>query len=151
MLYLYLYFSATQGLPWVQEQGMDTCTTVQTRRKKHFWDTKRKILPRVICDSCFNHIMNCNTPVYESLSYHQHPSQMFTWVISLKRSIMLPCTGTCTREGKYANRWLDGAGDKCPSSMRVKCLNAMERGSGGHGKGGCILLKLLHLKFSALW
>lgn len=67
-------FSATQPLPWVQEQGTDTCTTVQTWRRKHFWDAKRKILPRVICDSCFNLIMNCNTPVCESLSYRQRPS-----------------------------------------------------------------------------
>lgn len=63
---------------------------------------------------------------------------------------MLLFTGTYTRESKNTNRWLDGAGDKCPSFMKVKCLNAMERGSGGHGKGGCILLRLLYIKFSAL-
>lgn len=141
-------FSATQGLPWVQEQGTDICTTFW--RQKHFWDTKCKILSRVICASCFNHTVNCNTLVYESLSYHQHPSEMFTRVISLKWSIMLPFTRTCTREGKYSNRWLDGAGDKCPSLMKVKRLNAMERAGGGHGKSGCILLRLLYVNFSAL-
>lgn len=63
---------------------------------------------------------------------------------------MLPFTRTCTREDKYTNRWLDGAGDKRPSSMKVKCLNAMERGGGGHENGGCILLTLLYINFSAL-
>jgi len=63
---------------------------------------------------------------------------------------MLLFTRTCTWEDKYTNRWLDGAGDKCPSTTKVKCPNAVERGGGGHEKGGCVLLRLLYINFSAL-
>lgn len=62
---------------------------------------------------------------------------------------MLPFTRTCTREDKRTNRWLDGAGDKCPSSMKVKCLNGMERG-GGAQKGWLHFTETAVINFSAL-